>query len=264
LAFVSDRTGPREIWLTNVDGTNPRPLTAVGQLIVGYPRWSPNSKTIAFHTSARGHRLIHLVEVESGVTNLLFEGCCPGGWSRDGKALYVTELGATNYIARVDVETGHREQLVAGETGTESADGDFLLFPRSLERGYFQWPLRSASSAVRLVDDYTPSRGGLAPVAGGFYYIGLTDESVPRAIRFYDYAAGETKDVAPVPASTAIGLSVTPDGREVFYAAVPGNPSRLHEATNLGTLRWPRGAKKKRHPRYGDGAQRSNRNWVNR
>ena len=228
LAFVSDRTGPREIWLAGVDGTNPRPLTAVGQLIVGYPRWSPDGKTIAFHSSAPDEgRLIHRVDVESGVTERLFNSCCPGGWSADGGALYVTELGAVNYIVRVDLATGQRERLVEGETATESADGEFLLYAKSAERGYFQWPLRSASgsrSERRLVDDYSPSRGGLVPVADGFYYIGLTDDSVPRAIRFYDYALGQAKDVAPVPARTAIGLSVTPDGREVLYAAVGGAP----------------------------------------
>jgi len=231
LAFVSDRTGPREIWLSHVDGTNPRPLTAVGQLIVGFPRWSPDSKTIAFHTSAPGEdRVIYRVDVESGATERLFNGCCPGGWSRDGKALYVTfnEKDALRpYVARVDLATGQRERLVEGESATESADGEFLLYSKSAERGYFQWPLRSASgshSERRLVDDYIPSRGGLATVADGFYYIGLTDDSVPRALRFYDYALGEAKDVAPVPARTAIGLSVTPDGREVLYAAVGGTP----------------------------------------
>jgi hypothetical protein len=116
--------------------------------------------------------------------------------------------------------------LVEGETATESADGEFLLYSKSLERGYFRWPLHSASGggSERLVDDYAPSRGGLAPVADGFYYIGLTEDSVPRAIRFYDYARGEAKDVAPVPARTAIGLTVTPDGREVLYAAADGPP----------------------------------------
>lgn len=31
LAFVSDRTGPREVWVADVDGTNARQLTSVGQ-----------------------------------------------------------------------------------------------------------------------------------------------------------------------------------------------------------------------------------------
>jgi Tol biopolymer transport system component/DNA-binding winged helix-turn-helix (wHTH) protein len=228
LAFVSDRSGARDIWLANPDGTNPRQLTRVGQVIVGYPRWSPDSKAIAFHSSAPGEpRVIYRVDVESGATTRLFNGCCPGGWSADGHSLYVTELGDVNYIARVDVATGARRRLVEGETGTESADGQFLLYSKSRERGYFRWPLNSANGSAdeeRLVEDYTPSSGGVAPVADGFYYIGLTEDSAPRAIRFYSYAHGEAWDVAEVPARTAIGLTVTAEGREVLYAAVGGTP----------------------------------------
>jgi Tol biopolymer transport system component/DNA-binding winged helix-turn-helix (wHTH) protein len=228
LAFISDRTGPREVWLAAADGSHPRKLTSAGQLIVGYPRWAPDSKSIAFHSSAPDEpRVIYRVDVESGVTTRLFNGCCPGGWSADGRSLYVTEIGDINYVSRLDIATGRRERLVEGETGTESADGRWLLFSRSRERGYFGWLLENTpghGDAVKLVADYTPSLGGLAPVADGFYYIGLSDDAVPRAIRFYDYARREAKDVAPVPKRTVIGLTVTPDGRELMYAAVDGPP----------------------------------------
>jgi len=231
LAFVSDRTGPRAIWLANRDGTNPRPLATVDQLIVGYPRWSPDSKSIAFHASAPGEaRVIYRVDVASGATSRLFNGCCPGSWSADGRSLYVTELGnlgGVNTVARVDIATGHRERLFEGETAMESADGQHLLYSKQREPGYFHRPLIAASGSAdetRLVDDYRPSAGGLAPVDGGFYYVGLAEDSTPRAIRFHDYASGETKDVAPVPAVTAIGLTVAPDGRELLYSAVDGGP----------------------------------------
>ena len=103
-----------------------------------------------------------------------------------------------------------------------------VICAKSSERGYFRWPLRPDNSGrqteSRLVDDYSPSKGGLAPVADGFYYIGLTDDAVPRALRFYDYARGMAEDVAPVPARTALGLTVTRGGREVVYAAVGSAP----------------------------------------
>jgi len=231
LAFVSDRSGAREIWLANRDGTNPQQLTRLGQLIVGFPRWSPDSRHLAFHSSSAtdDSRVIYRVTVESGATERLFKGCCPGGWSRDSEYLYVTELGDINYIARVNVKTGARERLVEGETGTESVDGQFLLFSRGRQSGYFRWPLDAASGhdeAERLVSDYKPSsaaNGGIAPVGDGFYYVAMTEDATPRAIRFYDYARGEVKDVAPVPPSTAIGLTVSPDGSELLYAAI-GEP----------------------------------------
>jgi Tol biopolymer transport system component len=231
LAFVSDRSGAREIWLANRDGTNPEQLTRVGQLIVGFPRWSPDSRYLAFHSSSATDesRVIYRVDVESGATKRLFDGCCPGGWSGDGDYLYVTELGDPNYIARVNVATGARERLVEGETGTESVDGQFLLFSRGRQSGYFRWPLHAASGhaeAERLVSDYKPSsaaNGGIAPVHDGFYYVAMTEDATPRAIRFYDYARSEVKDVALVPPSTTIGLTVSPDGAELLYAAI-GEP----------------------------------------
>jgi Tol biopolymer transport system component/DNA-binding winged helix-turn-helix (wHTH) protein len=230
LAFVSDRNGAREIWLANRDGTNPRPLTRVGQLIVGFPRWSPDSRYIAFHSSAPGKsRVIYRVDVESGATQRLFDGCCPGGWSADGKHLYVTELGDINYIARVNIETGARERLVEGETATESYDGQFLLFSRARDPGYFRWPLHAAwghTDAERLVADYQTASaaiGGIAPAVDGFYYVAVTADATPRAIRFYDYARREATDVKPVPPSTSIGLTISPDGGELLYAAI-GEP----------------------------------------
>ncbi len=86
LAFISGRGGARDIWLANPDGTNPRQLTRVGQLVVGYPRWAPDSKSIAFHSSAPGEpRVIYRVDVESGATTrLLFNRPLSrrvvGGW----------------------------------------------------------------------------------------------------------------------------------------------------------------------------------------
>jgi dipeptidyl aminopeptidase/acylaminoacyl peptidase len=46
LAYMSDRSGTMEIWIANRDGSNAFLLTAVGG--AGTPRWSPDSKAIAF------------------------------------------------------------------------------------------------------------------------------------------------------------------------------------------------------------------------
>jgi Tol biopolymer transport system component/DNA-binding winged helix-turn-helix (wHTH) protein len=228
LAFVSDRSGSRDLWLAKLDGGEPRRLTTVNQLIVGYPRWSPDGATISFHSSApREDRVVYRVDVESGVTQRLFNGCCPGGWSADVKSLYVTELGTVNHIARVDVATGARERLFVGDVAVESADGRFVLYGKMEEPGYFRRPLMGSGvgEETRLVDDYRVTTGGIAPVADGFFYIGFTPEGRARALRFYDYARAEARDIAPVPAAVAIGLSVAPDLRQVFYAAVGGEPA---------------------------------------
>jgi Tol biopolymer transport system component/DNA-binding winged helix-turn-helix (wHTH) protein len=226
LAFISDRSGSRDLWLANLDGSELRKLTSVGQLIVGYPRWAPDGQSISLHSSAPGEeRVIYRVDVESGIASRLFNGCCPGGWSADGKSLYVTELGTPPEISRVDLASGARERLFAGDVAIESADSRFLLYSKTQHRGYFRRPLLpngGVGEETRLVEDYQVSFGGLAPTADGFFYIAFAEEGAARALRFYDYARGEARDVAPVPPSVNIGLSVTPDGRQVFYSAIGG------------------------------------------
>jgi len=71
----------------------------------------------------------------------------------------------------------------------------------------------------RLVDDYVPSLGGIAPVSDGFFYLGCGADGRPRAFRFFDYASRAARDIAPAPRSTSFGLTVAPDGRELLYSA---------------------------------------------
>jgi hypothetical protein len=141
--------------------------------------------------------------------------------------LYVTELGTENRISRVDVVTGAREPLFVGDVATESADGRFLLYGKAKERGYYRRPFRGGSvgDETRLVDDYLVGSGGLAPVADGFFYIGFAEDGRARALRFYDYARGEARDIHSVPPKIGIGISATPDGTAVFYSTTPTEPA---------------------------------------
>src|SRR6202795_5066544 len=47
IAFVSSRTGTKEIWLMDYDGANQHPLTSLRSIALT-PRWSPDASRIAF------------------------------------------------------------------------------------------------------------------------------------------------------------------------------------------------------------------------
>jgi len=226
LAFVSDRNGHRALWISAADGSGSRQVTDLRELITGFPRWSPDGTRLAFHTSAVNEdRVIYTIAAEGGVPKRLLNGCCPGGWAADGQHVYVHDAGGINRVLRVNVTDGSTEALFEGELAIESTDGQFLLYSKSRERGYFRRSLRGvpgSNKEQKLVDDYKPAIGGLVPVADGFFYLGLSPDDRPRAFRFYDYALGEARDVGPAPTSVAIGLTVSPDGRELLYAAEAG------------------------------------------
>lgn len=96
LALVSDRDGPDNIYLLNVDGGALRKLTNF-PAGASWPAWSPDGKKIAF-TGRAGIRQEHvdqfdifLVDVSTGgLTNLTNTDCCDEvgpTWSPDGQKI---------------------------------------------------------------------------------------------------------------------------------------------------------------------------------
>jgi Tol biopolymer transport system component len=223
LAFISTRSGKTALWVAHADGSSPRQLSDLDAFVTGYPRWSPDSKRIAFHASAPNHeRLIYTVNVDEGRPVLLASGCCPGSWSADGRYVYSMEEGNVNYILRIRVADGVRERLFEGDSAIETADGGRLLYSKSSARGVFARAVADVPGGdheERLVDDYVPALGGIVPVRDGFFYLGCGVDGRPRAFRFFDYASGVARDIAPAPRSTAQGLTVAPDGSELLYSA---------------------------------------------
>ena len=49
LAFVSERGGTREVWVSNADGGEARQLTSLHGCPAGRPSWSPDGRYLAFH-----------------------------------------------------------------------------------------------------------------------------------------------------------------------------------------------------------------------
>lgn len=222
LAFVSSRSGQTAVWVAEADGDEPRQLTSLPSFVTGFPHWSPNGREIAFHASFPDQeRQIYVVDLSGGMPRRIGSGCCPE-WTADGKHLWVTEVGDGNSLARLRVEDGRREGFFEGEMPHETPDGERLIFARFSQSGLFQRSARgnpSDNPEVRLVDDYVPPIGGIAPAADGFFYIGTSAAGTPRALRFYDYRQKRARDIAPVPNSTGLGMALAPDGNEILYSA---------------------------------------------
>ncbi|HWM27508.1 MAG TPA: winged helix-turn-helix domain-containing protein [Woeseiaceae bacterium] len=226
LAFVSGRSGKPAVWVADAGGESPRQVTDLDAVISGFPRFSPDGRQIAFHVSVPNQeRQVYLVDVDSGSPRQFIAGAVPT-WSADGQYLYVTEVADVSTIARIRVADRQRERLFTGDMAIESSDGRYLLYSKVREPGIFRRPRDAPLDALeeRLVDDYTPTLGGIVPVDDGVFYLGHTPAGIPRAFRFYDYAKRAAHDVAAAPSSIGLGLTVSPDGRELLYSA-NGNES---------------------------------------
>jgi len=143
LAFISNRTGPPELWVSDADGQNLVRLTDLGGASVESPRWSPDGRTLAVVARIDGPAALYLVSAEGGTLRLLTTDT-PGDiaprWSRDGQSvLFGSQRSGTWEIWRAPISGGAPEQVTqtGGVVAEELPDGS-LLTAKPTEAGLWQ------------------------------------------------------------------------------------------------------------------------------
>jgi eukaryotic-like serine/threonine-protein kinase len=178
VAFVSTRTGSKEIWIANADGSDQTQLTFVDGASVGSPRWSPDATRIAFDGYASGSSDIYVVAIQGGKPQRLTTD--PGNetrpsWSYDGKWIYFGwDRAGKQQIWKMPAAGGDPVQVTrtGGQEAFESPDGQWL-YVVDLPRLYRIRPDGTDESPVRT--DVFPS----------FFNVGRRDVFV------YDFRTGE-------------------------------------------------------------------------
>jgi TolB protein len=118
IAFVSSRTGSKEIWVMDYDGANQHPLTSLRSIAIT-PRWSPDGSRIAFTCFAPYNGLtsaqICMYSMDTGklVAFPRFRGTnITPAWSPDGTQLIFSSSMQSNpelYVS--DISGGHPKRL---------------------------------------------------------------------------------------------------------------------------------------------------------
>ncbi len=99
LAFASTRSGTEEIWIANVDGSNPRQMTSMGGPLCANPQWSPDGRLVVFNSanavSSRDDRDVgsDVYLLDPATASIRRLTADPGWehqprWSRDGRWIY--------------------------------------------------------------------------------------------------------------------------------------------------------------------------------
>jgi TolB protein len=73
LAYVSKRTGTKEVWIVNPDGTGQRQLTNVPNLDKGHPAWSPDGRLLTYSQfdETRSHVEVWIISADGLAAQLL-------------------------------------------------------------------------------------------------------------------------------------------------------------------------------------------------
>jgi Tol biopolymer transport system component/DNA-binding winged helix-turn-helix (wHTH) protein len=231
LVFVSGRTGNPELWIADPDGGNARQLTMLGLKSLGVPRWSPDSRHVAFFARKSTEPQIFVIDAmqEHAVPRQVTDeepGCNIPTWSNDGKSVYCSRrIEGEMRLYRVPfgngaAEPAKMERWFEGKEANETSDGR-VLYVKDDRPGLFVRSLAGdpiANPDERLVTDIQGPIAYLAPVAEGVYYTAQDPPGTYVALRFFDYARKESVEVEPSAITGPVNsLAVSPDGRSLVY-----------------------------------------------
>ncbi|MEZ5293664.1 MAG: LpqB family beta-propeller domain-containing protein [Vicinamibacterales bacterium] len=221
VAFISDRSGSRQLWVADAGGGNPVEWTQAFEADMPMPAWSPDGTRIAFAgIGPAGNCQLYVADKATRtavrVTDDALDYVRPA-WSPDGQSLYAAAADRSVYaVYRVPVAGGPAEKVLPGYINVidVAPDGRGLyLVSRdrrtSAELAYVPLP---AGPPVHLAtmnfqDDAWMTRDGL-------YFLDRRADRplAPVALTFRTHAGAVAvrQQYASAPGR---GLSMSPDGR---------------------------------------------------
>jgi TolB protein len=127
IAFISSRTGSKEVWVMDYDGANQHPLTSLRTISL-MPRWSPDASRIAFTCYQPYNRVVTaqicMYSMDAGkvVSFPRFPGTNSApAWSPDGSQIIFSSSMASNpelYVT--DASGGKPKRLTFSNGGSTS------------------------------------------------------------------------------------------------------------------------------------------------
>lgn len=252
IVFVSDRSGAKEIWVMNYDGTGQRQLTHYGS-ITTYPSAAPDGRVIAFTSWAGGYPAIFLFSLDSGrklpfynqrasmnafvsftpdSKRVVFSSTAGGGPAQlymaniDGSGFHrLTDSGAIEVEPKINPKTGNDLVDVSGRGGPlpqiyhmniEGADVTRLT-PGTGEATNPSWSPDGDHLAFAWTKGFEP----------GNYNIFVMDVSSQQIVQL---TSNEGRNENP---------SWAPDGAHLVYASKRGRQSQIWGMNADGTGKHP-------------------------
>lgn len=253
IAFISDRSGSREIWISKADGSSQTRLTKFDGPQIDHLQWSPDGRGLAFESRTNGRAEIFTLDCSLGAmscsTAKLLAAGTPAqapSWSPDSKFIYF----ASDYTGHFElwkrpVSGGSSIQVTShgGYISHESQDGKWLYFSNSVaSKGIWRMPgSQSGASSSRgeelmIGPPYHPQTEGWAVSSNEIFFIDRATKDHPAEIRAYDIATKKVRTILTLtelfPDRSDIGVSVSPDSRWILYSQLDRSGSNVMVAEN--------------------------------
>jgi Tol biopolymer transport system component len=222
MAFMSDRSGSLEIWVSNRDGSAATQLTSMHGS--GTPRWSPDGLWIVFDTTGNGPHSLWVVSALGGTPRMLakdqFDNVV-GSWSHDGQWIYFSSnRTGRDEVWKIPPAGGHAKQVTmqGGFAALESPDGGTLYYAKNRYDNTELWKMPTAGGAEGRVAGIPPLRSWAAwgVTERGIFYCPSEGANSAASIDFYDFETRLSRQITLL-SRTPFWLSASADGKEVLF-----------------------------------------------
>jgi len=221
LAFISERSGTREVWVSNADGSDALQLTSLRGPPSGRPSWSPDGRYLAFHSGG-----IKIMPATGGPLRTVSEDGELPTWSADGRWIYfIRNRPGAFLVWKVPAAGGRALQVMTSEASAarEGPDGADLYFAKT-HGGIWRRPV-AGGEETPVIREFTGSLPGYwAVVSDGIYYVvreTLADNTFAHHLEFFDFGSRRTMDLGTLTGTIdhwVGGLTISKDRQTVVYS----------------------------------------------
>jgi Tol biopolymer transport system component len=236
IAFASARSGSREIWVANAEGSNAIRMTLFGGPVAGCPYWSPDGQWIAFHARPEGRVDVLVMPAAGGAVNPLTANSWVPSYSRDGQTMYFSSRRSGDVqIWKMPAHGGVAVQITASgdaEGPIESPDGRLVYYLKKDRSEIWSVPAEGGEE-MRVTGPTQRYPVGFSVMPAGIYYGAPPNSGEKRFIQFFNFATGERRPVVVAKRPFHVGMSVSPDSRYILFDQYDESSSDLMMLENF-------------------------------
>jgi len=239
IAFSSNRTGVRQIWVADADGSNPVALTNFTEGVAGSPRWSPDSQTIVFDARPEGLSDIYSIRANGGTPKRLTDNPAEDHlpcYSADGRWIYFASMrSGQRQLYRIPANGGEAVAIThnGAFVSMASPDGRWIYYSKA---GGSLWkvPVDGGEESEVLGARTVNGTFSFCLSASGIYYVGAFDiPSRTTPLKLYRFADGKTLDLAHFAKPLDLHISVSPDEKWLLYTQLDSSVNDLMLVENF-------------------------------
>ncbi len=234
IAFLSNRSGIRQLYVCDADGSNLVQLTSFAAGVeLPYPGWSPDGKSLCFTANVEGNQDVFWIDLRRGSPRRLTTEASTDSqpqWSQDGGWIYfTTNRTGEPQIWKIPAGGGAAVQVThnGGGCAFESPDGKFLYYIKPGSGGaeqLYKLQLSGGEESLVLEEVFWLN---FSMSGEGIYFIPQRDSDCDcYHLQWLDCTTGKSKPVIDVK-NVGGGLSVSSDGHSLLYTKV------VHFSTDL-------------------------------